>query len=601
MNNVIAPKLLASGDAPSPFTVDRKTFRASDDTELNYKAWLPAESAARALVLLHRGHEHADRWDDVVPHWAAPGTAIFAWEARGHGQSPGQRGHAPTFMTYVRDLECFMRHLAVTQGIPTEQTIVIAHSVGAVVAAAWTHDYGPPLAGLVLATPAFEVKLYVPGALAGSRLMAALNPGATIKSYVRGHWLTRDAEQAKLYNADHTISRDISARILVGLFDTSKRVIDDAAVMETPLLLLSAGNDSVVKNSAHERFFERYGGQVKRHLGFPGARHALFHDLCRPEVTEAIRHFAEARWSEARPRAAVGAENPATRAEYDALRKPAPLASIRKWSFAIQRLSLGTLGRLSHGVNRGWKTGFDSGESLDYVYENQAQGRTPIGRLIDRSYLNAIGWRGIRQRREMLRAALTRALGKVKQQGLPARLADIAGGGGRYLLDLLRNKETDPELRVLCRDWSDSALAVGRAAAERDGLSGRITFEKADAFSEASVAGMEPRPSVAVVSGLYELFPDNERLQRSLRGLAAALGAGGWLVYTNQPWHPQVEMIARVLINRDAKPWIMRRRPQSEMDALVREAGFQKQAQWTDDFGIFTVALAEKVNQPSLP
>ena len=27
--------------------------------------------------------------------------------------------------------------------------------------------------------------------------------------------------------------------------------------------------------------------------------------------------------------------------------------------------------------------------------------------------------------------------------------------------------------------------------------------------------------------------------------------AGGYLIYTTQPWHPQVEMIARTLINRD--------------------------------------------------
>ena len=45
-------------------------------------------------------------------------------------------------------------------------------------------------------------------------------------------------------------------------------------------------------------------------------------------------------------------------------------------------------------------------------------------------------------------------------------------------------------------------------------------------------------------------------------------------------------MIARVLTNRDGQPWIMRRRAQGEMDSLVREVGFTKAAQWTDDFGI---------------
>ena len=33
--------------------------------------------------------------------------------------------------------------------------------------------------------------------------------------------------------------------------------------------------------------------------------------------------------------------------------------------------------RLSDGIRLGWATGFDSGRTLDYVYENRPRGRTP--------------------------------------------------------------------------------------------------------------------------------------------------------------------------------------------------------------------------------
>lgn len=39
---------------------------------------------------------------------------------------------------------------------------MIAQSVGAVMVATWVHDYAPAIRGLVLASPAFKVKLYVP-------------------------------------------------------------------------------------------------------------------------------------------------------------------------------------------------------------------------------------------------------------------------------------------------------------------------------------------------------------------------------------------------------------------------------------------------------
>jgi hypothetical protein len=125
-------------------------------------------------------------------------------------------------------------------------------------------------------------------------------------------------------------------------------------------------------------------------------------------------------------------------------------------------------------------------------------------------------------------------------------------------------------------------------------LSDRVNFLLADAFDRQSIAATSPRPTVGIVSGLYELFPGNEPLLRSLAGLADAIEPGGYLLYTCQPWHPQVEFIARVLPNREGKPWVMRRRTQAEMDALVREAGFEKVDQEIDRWGIFTVSLARR-------
>src|SRR6187200_2401282 len=109
-----------------------------------------------------------------------------------------------------------------------------------------------------------------------------------------------------------------------------------------------------------------------------------------------------------------------------------------------------------------------------------------------------------------------------------------------------------------------------------------------------STALPSPASNLAQPSGLFELFPSNEAVLTSLRGLADAIEPGGYLIYTNQPWHPQLEFIARVLRNREGKPWIMRRRTTAEMDQLIARAGFQKLEMEIDEWGMFSVAIARR-------
>ena len=139
-------------------------------------------------------------------------------------------------------------------------------------------------------------------------------------------------------------------------------------------------------------------------------------------------------------------------------------------------------------------------------------------------------------------------------------------------------------------------MEAGRKLIQDRGLTGVARFEAGDAFDREGLAAVEPRPTLGIVSGLYELFADNGAVRCSLDGLAAAIPAGGLLVYTNQPWHPQLELIARALTShRQGQAWVMRRRTQAEMDQLVAETGFRKLDQRVDEWGIFTVSLAERL------
>src|SRR5262249_9669488 len=143
-----------------------------------------------------------------------------------------------------------------------------------------------------------------------------------------------------------------------------------------------------------------------------------------------------------------------------------------------------------------------------YVYRNRAAGITPLGSVIDRNYPDSIGWRGIRVRKEHIERAIAAAASQLRAQDRPLRIADIAAGHGRYVLEAVGPLAPRPE-SILLRDYSDINVRDGAALIREKGLDDVARFVKGDAFDEESVASIAPRPTLAIVSGLYELFPEN--------------------------------------------------------------------------------------------
>lgn len=576
--------------------VEERTFPTHDDVDLFYRYWPALQDVKGAVVLVHRGHEHSGRMAHLADELQLPNFAFFAWDARGYGRSPGVRGFSPSLGTLVRDMQTFVDHIGQNYGIAVDNIAVVAQSVGAVVAATWVHDYAPKIRCMVLASPAFDVKLYVPFARPSLKLMQMLRGNVFVNSYVKAKFLTHDPERIASYNSDPLITRPISVNILLALYSTSERIVADAEAIQVPTQLLVSGDDWVVHHLPQYEFLARIASSKKSLYFLPGFFHDTFGEMNRLLPISKARAFIEESFSNARQSVSLldAHLDGYTQREAAALAEPLKPSSWRGLFWAATRLALKFCGYLSDGIRLGHATGFDSGSTLDYVYRNRPAGLTPVGRLIDWFYLNSIGWRGIRQRKLHLEELLRKSMALLASQRKKIHIVDIAAGHGRYVLEALADSELQPE-SILLRDYSDINVKAGSSLIDEKNLGHIARFEIGDAFDKDSLAAMTPQPTIAIVSGLYELFPDNDLVKRSLAGLADAIPPGGYLIYTCQPWHPQLEFIARALTShRQGTAWVMRRRSQAEMDQLVEAAGFSKLEQRIDEWGIFTVALAQR-------
>lgn len=570
------------------------SFSTSDGESLYFRHW-PAQDAQskKVIVLFHRGHEHSGRLQHVVDELLMPDVHFYAWDARGHGHSPGERGYSPSLARSVQDVDEFVRFVAKQARVGIEDIVVIAQSVGAVLVATWVHDYAPKIRGMVLASPAFKVKLYVPFARAGLGLLQRIRGLFYVNSYVKGKFLSHDPERISSFEQDKLITRQIAVNILLDLYKTAERIVSDSAAITVPTQLLISGDDFVVHAKPQKKFYQGLRSAIKEQHILPGFYHDTLGEKDRQLAFDKMKPFIEQLYHAAPFTFDYSHEDqwsPGADA-YRELQAPPKRSSLQGMFYASLSFGMKTIGRLSKGMRLGYETGFDSGSTLDYVYRNTAEGTGIVGRIIDRQYLNSIGWRGIRLRKENIQQVIAQAVAKLQVHNLPIRVVDIAAGHGRYVLDAL---EKQPGIEsILLRDYSDLNVEKGQAMIEARQLGHLAQFKKGNAFDYDSLATLAPAPTLGIVSGLYELFPSNQLIKTSLAGLAAAIPPGGVLVYTGQPWHPQLKTIAWTLTShQNGIPWLMRVRSQKEMDTLVEDAGFEKCHQLIDEFGIFTVSLA---------
>lgn len=565
----------------------------AENAEQNLK--FKAAPNAKAVAIFHRGHEHSGRTTHVADGLADESLSYFAWDQRGHGRSEGERGDAPSIGRLIADVDEFVAHIEQRFGFETQNLAVIAQSVGAVLVSAWLHDYAVRVRCAVLASPAFSVKLYVPFARAGLKALYCARGNFFVNSYVKAHYLTHDKDRQASYDADALITRAISVRILLGLYEAAQRVVSDAAAITTPTLLLVSGDDWVVEHAPQHEFYNALGARVKRREVLEGFYHDTLGESERERAFEIVREFVGERFRA--PFSEVDCthadEYGFSREEADRLATPLPRFSPKNLRFKFQRIFMQAVSPWVGGLKIGENTGYDSGSTLDYVYRNEPQGANKFFKFIDKFYLNAIGWRGIRERKRNIKLAIDQAVAKLQERGEPLRLLDIASGHGRYILDAAQGHKFE---RITLRDYSDINVKVGSEMIKEHGLEGIASFTQVNAFDAASYEGLQDAYTLGVVSGLFELFADNSVVRTALQGFASSVKSGGYLIYTNQPWHPQLEMIARALSShRQGAAWIMRRRSQAEMDQLVANAGFKKVREWIDGDGIFSVSLAVKI------
>ncbi len=267
------------------------TFKGEGDLELYYQRWRPDEAPKAVLAVVHGFGEHSGRYGNVVDWLVPKGYAVYAFDQRGHGRSPGQRGYVESFADVRADVRAFLDR--VRREAPDLSVFLVGHSQGGLTVLNYALHDPSGLAGVVASGPVLTQPDVSPVLLLLSRLLSRVWPTFSLEVGLEAAALSRDPAVVRAYQDDPLVHGKGTPRLGTEIMAAADWTQAHASDWSLPLLLVHGGADRLSPPEASRRFFENVTFPDKKRIEYEGYYHEVFNDVGKEQVLAGVEAWLE--------------------------------------------------------------------------------------------------------------------------------------------------------------------------------------------------------------------------------------------------------------------------------------------------------------------
>jgi alpha-beta hydrolase superfamily lysophospholipase len=253
-------------------------FEGMNGYSLYAQCWMPEVSPRAVIAIVHGIGDHSGRYMNIVNHMVSNQIGVYAYDLRGHGNSPGQRGHTNSWMEYRTDLLNYINLIGSQQsGHPI---FLFGHSMGALIALDFILRETRQIAGAIISgAPMEPVGVAKPYKVALARILSIIFPGFPIDLGLDSDAISRIPSVVSSYKADPLVHGQVTARWGTEILSTIEYVKNSVEGIGIPLLMIHGEADRLNSLSGAKKFFDRIQARDKDFISYPGCYHELHNDL----------------------------------------------------------------------------------------------------------------------------------------------------------------------------------------------------------------------------------------------------------------------------------------------------------------------------------
>lgn len=268
------------------------SFAGVGDLELHARTWLPDAPSRAVLVLVHGVGEHCGRYMNLVRPLVDEGYAVYSFDQRGHGASPGRRVHIDRWAEYRDDLGLFLK--TVTAREPGRPIVLYGHSMGSLVVLDYLLGSTEGLAGAVISGAALEpAGVGSPATIALARVLTHVTPTLAINLGIDAEDLTRDSEALAEYRADPLVTGRATVRWGTESLDAVTRVKAGMSGIDLPILVVHGEADHLNLVDGARSLFEAVPHEGKAMRVYPGVCHEPHNDLGHEQLASDVAEWLD--------------------------------------------------------------------------------------------------------------------------------------------------------------------------------------------------------------------------------------------------------------------------------------------------------------------
>ena len=253
-------------------------FEGMNSCTLYAQCWLPEVSPRAVIAIVHGIGDHSGRYMNIVKHLVSNEYGVYGYDLRGHGNSPGQRGHIDSWKEYRNDLLNFINVIKAQH--PERLIFLLGHSMGALIALDFILSDNEELAGAIISgAPIEPLGVAKPYKVALARILSRIYPRFPIDLGLDLDAISRISSVVKSYKDDPLVHGKISARWGTEVLSTLESVKMRGEDIGIPLLMIHGEADRLNSAEGAKEFFDRIRGGDKVFISYPAGYHELHNDL----------------------------------------------------------------------------------------------------------------------------------------------------------------------------------------------------------------------------------------------------------------------------------------------------------------------------------